>query len=268
MQQAPPRASEQRRTREDLQQPLDPAEIERRVSKVLGLIATSHQLAPFDRSSFNQALVIWKAVADIPAVQRKQLVERVPAEDIHRLWRVAGQRCLAPTSDVRLALGPDYFVWDDFPDTPNQVAVFDGKATAFGGGPLHLNRFQKAFFLHPRTLDMYGRVLLHKGPLGELLYPLYYRASVGPGAVPATREVTEMQLEYLQPDALGLTAADLPPEQHWPAPKGPLYPFSGDLTDYLRPVGPGVYVGVGWKAARKGKDQGRRFLSFILAKAP
>jgi hypothetical protein len=36
----------------------------------------------------------------------------------------------------------------------------------------------------------------------------------------------------------------------------------------LQAVGPGVYVGVGWKAPRLGKDAGRRFLTFMMVRAP
>ena len=38
-------------------------------------------------------------------------------------------------------------------------------------------------------------------------------------------------------------------------------------VDYLRAVGPGVYVGVGWKQGREGTTElGRRFLAFLLVK--
>lgn len=73
-----------------------------------------------------------------------------------------------------------------------------------------------------------------------------------------------MQLEYLSPDDLQLAPDQLP--KQWPPPKEPLYPFNGGLTDYCRIVAPGVLVGVGWKAARPGKDIGRRFLHFMLVK--
>ena len=73
-----------------------------------------------------------------------------------------------------------------------------------------------------------------------------------------------MQLEYLSPSDLQLAPDQLP--KQWPLPKAPLYPFNGGLTDYCRMVAPGVLVGVGWKAARPGKDIGRRFLHFMLVK--
>lgn len=64
-----------------------------------------------------------------------------------------------------------------------QVTVFAGKAAVPLGG---IFGFQKAFFLHPETDELYGRVQLQKGPLGNALYPLYYRASVEASIIAGT----------------------------------------------------------------------------------
>ncbi len=61
------------------------------------------------------------------------------------------------------------------------MAEFTGKAAVPFSG---MFKFQKAFFLHPKTDELYGRVQLQKGPLGNALYPLYYKASVMPSLVP------------------------------------------------------------------------------------
>ncbi len=38
-------------------------------------------------------------------------------------------------------------------------------------------------------------------------------------------------------------------------------------VDHVRVVGPGVYVGLGWKAPRENKAKlGRRFLPFVLVR--
>ena len=66
---------------------------------------------------------------------------------------------------------------------PAQVSIFNGKAAVPLGG---IFGFQKAFFLHPETDELYGRVQLQKGPLGNALYPLYYRASVEPSIIAGT----------------------------------------------------------------------------------
>lgn len=68
-----------------------------------------------------------------------------------------------------------------------QVAVFEGRAAvpaARLSGALRLNRFRKAFFLHPDSEDLLGRVDVGKGALGDALYPLYFKATVGSTIVP------------------------------------------------------------------------------------
>ena len=61
------------------------------------------------------------------------------------------------------------------------MTEFAGKAAVPISG---MFKFQKAFFLHPKTDELYGRVQLQKGPLGNALYPLYYKASVTPSLIP------------------------------------------------------------------------------------
>ncbi len=46
----------------------------------------------------------------------------------------------------------------------------------------------------------------------------------------ATGEVSDMQLEYLQPEQLGLQPSDLPKQGRWPYIRAPKWPFSGDLV--------------------------------------
>ena len=45
----------------------------------------------------------------------------------------------------------------------------------------------------------------------------------------------------------------------WPIPKIALPPFD-TLVDYIRPLGPGVYDGKGWRGGGKGAE----FLTFLL----
>jgi hypothetical protein len=72
----------------------------------------------------------------------------------------------------------------DLPASPAQLSHFRGKA-ALPTHVLGVSRFSKAFFLQPGSEVLYGRVLLGKGPLGDLLYPLYFQASVGTAVVPS-----------------------------------------------------------------------------------
>lgn len=236
------------------------SETRRCLDKAVGLIKTADLLAPFDRSAYSAPLVIWQAIADIPPANRSRLIDCLNSRDIQRLWRLAGQRYEASQQQLQFTVG-SYSIWDDLPTDLDQVTVFDGKAAVPASG---LFKFQKAFFLHPKTDELYGRVQLQKGPLGNALYPLYYKACVTPSLISATDELTDVQLEYMSSPELGLAVEDVP--KGWPQPKEPLYPFNGGLTDYCRLVAPGVLVGVGWKTAQPGKDVGRRFLHFMLVK--
>ncbi len=62
-----------------------------------------------------------------------------------------------------------------------QVVHCVGKAALVWG----LNRFSVAFFLHPDTEDPYARLSVLGGPLlGDLIWPLYCRVSVGQSMLP------------------------------------------------------------------------------------
>lgn len=53
----------------------------------------------------------------------------------------------------------------------------------------------------------------------------------------ATGEVSDMQLEYLQPEQLGLQPSDVPKKGKWPHIRAPKWPFSGDLVGPPSPAG-------------------------------
>lgn len=69
-----------------------------------------------------------------------------------------------------------------------QVAVFEGRAALPAAarlvGALRLDRFTKSFFLHPDSEELLGRVDVCQGGLGDTLYPLYFRATIGSSIVP------------------------------------------------------------------------------------
>lgn len=238
-------------------------EVDDRVRKAVALVSTAEQLAPYDPTTFNAALLIWRDIAGIPAQHRHRLLSELNSSDIKRLWRLSRRRLVASKDEARTVLG-SFRVRDDLPQEPGEVVVFDGKAAL----PVHslgVSAFSKAFFLSPRDYRLYGRVLLRRGPLGDWLYPLYYRVNPQQIAIPGTGDIADLSLDYLAPQQLDLQPDDLP-IRSWPSPREHLYPFSCALTDYLRPVGPGVYVGVGYKEARPGQDLGPRFLYFLLVK--
>ena len=39
------------------------------------------------------------------------------------LWKLAGQRRKASAQQLREALGPDFSLWDDFPEQPGQACL-------------------------------------------------------------------------------------------------------------------------------------------------
>lgn len=76
---------------------------------------------------------------------------------------------------------------------------------------------------------------------------------------------TDVQLEYQTLDRLDLDQGTVP--ERLPTPKEPLWPFAG-LTDYMRPIGPNMFVGRGWKQPEGVRDyrKGSGFLHFVLIK--
>ena len=78
------------------------------------------------------------------------------------------------------------------------------------------------------------------------------------------RALSDMSLEYLHPQDLGLAAHDV--QEEWPQPKAHMFPFDGGLIDYCRFVGPGVLVGKGLKAPKDGHNVGNEFVYFLLVK--
>lgn len=102
-------------------------------------------------------------------------------------------------------------------------------------------------------------------PFSDVLSPLYFHVTTKLIRIPATGELSEVQFAFQDVDDLNQQISEIP--KGWPNLKDPLFPFHGGLTDYLRPFGPGCYVGVGWREPRiEFNDLGRRFVTFILIK--
>ena len=146
------------------------------------------------------------------------------------------------------------------------VQVFEGRAANVPGGPL-IDRFQKVFYPSPTDPGTWhGRVCVKKPRAIERFLPLYFRTNDTLERflkVPATGEDADLMLDYENPPYL---EADMPPAMSrpgrmtpgagtlatwWPVPKLPPPPFD-TLVDYLRPLGPGVYTGRGWRGGEGG----------------
>lgn len=238
------------------------AQIDDLLTKTARLIRFSENLDPFEARSFNRATLIWDCLSEIPSESMLGLLDMLSARDIIKLWRIAGERYIAEKQG-RFALA-NYPIADDFPTQAGEVASFDGKA-ALRLPLLGLDRFKKCFFVDLASRELHGHLVVNKGPLGELLYPVYFRASCDLTTIPATGELADIALEYLPVSKLELWGDQLPVSS-WRTPEDPRFPFGGGLVDYLRLVAPGVYVGVGWKAPKKKRELGRRFLYFVIVK--
>jgi hypothetical protein len=161
------------------------------------------------------------------------------------------------------------------------VQVFEGRAANVPGGPL-LNRFQKVFYPAPGVNEKgemtgvwNGRVVVKKPRFIEKALPLYFSTNDTLAGrflkVPATAEDADVSLDYQN---IPYLESDMPPAMRypsrrtpgvdgddvwWPIPKIALPPFD-TLVDYIRPLGPGVYAGKGWRGGGKGAE----FLTFLL----
>lgn len=229
---------------------------EEALQRAQNLIATAEKLVPFDPSSTNMGLVMWTTLREVPPELRPRLVAGLSSGDIRRLWRLAGLRYGAPSGAVAAAIGPEYSLWRDLPGDSAHISYWRGRA-ALPTHALGISSFQKAFFqalmTEPTEPDtLFGRVI-HPTPVANWGYPgpMYFRAAVGPAVVPATGELCDMTLQYLDPYELGLQSDDIP-RSAWPRPRPQRRPFDAGFTDYVRVVGPGMLVGMGYRTRASG----------------
>jgi hypothetical protein len=206
-------------------------------------------------------LEIWKALNELSVEERREFTNRLSTSDMQQLWRLSASRYRCKAATAEQAMGADFSLRDFFPDKPGEVAVFDGRA----GVPV-LKGFRKLFFRHPTTDELYGHVDVGYWPLGAFIYPLYFRCNLGVVIFPGTSTPTDMQLEYQDLDTMDLGQEAVPPSL--PTPKEPMWPFSG-LTDYMRPIGPQMFVGRGWRQPRDGVKlkKASGFLYFVLMRS-
>ena len=262
------------------------AEVRRRIEKARNVVRCREQLVPYDYQTFNAASLVWTCIADIPEERRVDLLDLLNIHDIRDLWSIAAER-YSPSREM-LAEIDLHSPLDDLPEKPGevggqitpisssvgdatlcgQVVRFEGKAATMWG-LVGLNRFSKILFVDPETCDVHGRMLPRRVPFSNALYPLYFRVAPRQMRIPATGEASELAMEYLDAwEGRHLQREGLP-DAKWPLPSDPPFPFHGGVTEYLRPVGPGCYVGVGWREPRlEFGDIGRKFLTFAIVKTP
>eukprot|EP01025_Chloroclados_australasicus_P008498 TRINITY_DN13027_c0_g1_i1.p1 TRINITY_DN13027_c0_g1~~TRINITY_DN13027_c0_g1_i1.p1 ORF type:complete len:254 (-),score=13.20 TRINITY_DN13027_c0_g1_i1:46-807(-) len=209
-------------------------------------------------------------IRKLSAKDRLELLKRLRSKDIISLWRIAAKFFTAKPSELASVVGA-WSALDDFPSLDDPAPVtFYGKAALPISVPF-VDRFDKLFTSIETEEDgeiMLGRVNVRKGALGNSLYPLYFETAVSDVlTVPATGEVALMALRYRGKASCRFDPSSLPGGSAiWPAIRDPLFPFDSTLVDFIRPVGPGVYVGAGWKYPPR-EPLGRRFLHFLLVRS-
>ena len=87
--------------------------------------------------------------------------------------------------------------------------------------------------------------------------------------VPGTNERADLSLDYRNVPVLPSKRPEADADYSWPAPRLALWPFDR-LVDYIRPLGPGVLVGRGYRhtAGDDTSTTSTRFLDFVLVRAP
>ena len=221
-------------------------------------IKTAETLVPYSSDAVNLGVLIWDLIDDIPSAERHKLLDLLAESDIMRLWRLAGERNKASISSLAISKVPDYSIWEDMPkEGSRDLPRFRGRALL----PMGLGSFEKELFSSfPKSkgtaeaqncAPIYGHVL-HSGyatMIKNVIYPgpLYFKAIVEPSLVPMLSDTCDMvftySLEETSMEDIGSVAAI----HGWRAPKAcnpP--PFDSNYTDYIRVVGPGVFVGLGY----------------------
>jgi len=237
----------------------------------------------------NVSTYVRERIAELTPRGKIKLLGFLSSSGIENAWVVAGEG-YGLTREERAYVGADgreedFHVVneiigddeddDDEGDYTNQVYVFEGKVSKLPGS--FLNRFAKAFYIERDDDPMrsaasrrfLGRAPIRKGPLDGFL-PLYFASndfSDDSVSVPGTGERADLALDYrdvpVMPNSTPLDARA--GGVSWPRPRLALYPFN-TLVDYLRPLGPGVIVGRGYRLIDGVSP--KKFLSFVLVRSP
>ena len=235
------------------------------------------------------SIYVRECIAELTPRGKMKLLEFLSSTGVENAWVVAGEG-YGLTREERAYVGAegreeDFHVVneiigddeddDDEEECSNRVYVFEGKVSKLPGS--FLNRFAKAFYIERDDDPMrsaasrrfLGRAPIRKGPLDGLL-PLYFASndfSDDSVSVPGTGERADLALDYrdvpVMPNSTPLDARA--GGVSWPRPRLALYPFN-TLVDYLRPLGPGVIVGRGYRLVDGVSP--KKFLSFVLVRSP
>eukprot|EP00884_Botryococcus_braunii_P015744 jgi/Botrbrau1/2853/Bobra.0036s0003.1 len=239
-----------------------PDDTERRLKKVCSIILTAEQLAPFDPGSFNVSLLLWREISAIAPAARTRLLSMLDNRSIVKLWSLAAGRYAATPAQLQESISPLYTIRQDLcPEDENKVLVYRGRAAVQLS---NLLGFSKVFFKPRGSTELYGRVELVLPVVSDRIYSNFFSCSTAETVIPATGELADVGLDYESPALQKLMPEDLPTCRRWPPITSTRWPFAG-LVDYMRPVGPGVYVGCGWKDPKQSLVYSK-FFYFLLVR--
>lgn len=258
----------------------------------LAAVVNTYEDAALSASGARVSTYVRDKLSELSEEGRMMFLDRLSSSGIENAWVIAGEGYELTRRErstfvdgevdfhvVNEILGDDEGEEsDEAMKTP--VYVFEGKVSKLRGS--FLNRFAKAFYVDEDddplrsapTRRFLGRAPAKKGPL-EALLPLYFASNdFNDDAVyvPGTRERADLMLDYRD---VPVAPSALPKDARaggvsWPAPRLALYPFD-TLVDYLRPLGPGVLVGKGYRLKtdpERVSEIPSEFLSFVLVRRP
>lgn len=218
---------------------LPPEEIRMRIDAAVNAIKNADMLVPYDGRKATIARSIWKLLDRIPLAHRAEnLLKPLGADDIKKLWHFAGYKYTETGNN---------YVPEDFPAKDDEIVYYVGKAAVW---PIMqpFCWFRKALWYKGK--DIHGRVFTILSSISSRTYPgpLYFKADIGLQLLPGTiDEVSDGSLRYqLATEELNMLRDTLPMNS-WPGPKKPKKFFGNKFTDFVRAIGPGVYVGLGWR---------------------
>lgn len=226
----------------------------------INTIKTAETLVPYSQDAVNLGTLIWDLIYSIPSTERSKMLDQLSDSDIIRMWRLAGERNKASFAELAVSKVTDYSIWEDMPKQGREDRVnFRGRAVL----PLAMGNFEKEIFHfdanagesdqaeRDESQELYGRVC-HSGltaVIKDVVYPgpLYFKVATGSSIVPMFSDTCDLVFSYGLGKSCMEEIRSVAMEQGWRAPRARNPPpFDCSYTDYIRVVGPGVFVGLGY----------------------
>lgn len=272
-----------------------------RVAAAAEFIELFHKLRPINPKKFNGFYEIYKRIAAIPEEFRVRLIDELSPGAVRTLWKQSLARYVLDEERSKEVLVGNEF-WSDFPQEDGEVITYSCRSERLvltaspepfklvqrapgSSGPAMLTaqpgksafpvkHFSIDMFLHPRTRQHYGLVVVgRRWSWVRLLFrvPLYCRLQPGPHLTPVPEDAgadATLVFHDSPTQPLDLTPDDLP-NPRWPAPRLQVTwsPLSRTGRDFIRPIGPGVYVGCAYRREGKGNVyDDEDFVHFLMVR--